>query len=154
MSSLTEDEKEALSFLQRNGAVAHRMGFKRKTLEQLAERGYVELIIMSGGRKWVASMTDEGKPVAEENEDFRKIAVVDAENATSLVSVELFKTHPQYGLESVFERMNYSSYENFVESVKSWAGDRSELSTRDIDGADYRELYTHFCGLMGKEEKK
>jgi hypothetical protein len=151
VKELSEDEKEALSFLHRNGAVAHRMGLKRKPLETLSERGYVDLVIMSGGRKWIANLTDAGKLVAEETNVVTK--PVDEEKVTSLVSQELFKEHPDYGLNSVFERMDYSSYGTFVQSVKSWTKDRSELSSRDINGANYRELYAHFCGLMGTEEK-
>lgn len=150
--TFTDEEKDALSFLHAHNALPHRMGHKRKTLETLSDRGYVDLIVMSGGRKWLATLTDEGKGVAEENKNYTK--PVDEEKATSQVSMELLKRHPVYGLESVYERMDYSSYENFVQSAKSWISDRSELRDRTIGGADYHELYTHFCGLMGTEESK
>ncbi len=120
-------------------------------MESLERRGFVELITFTGGRRWVASLTDKGEPVAREYQTYRPAKQIDPVTATGQVSTELFKKHPEYGLESVYERVDVHSFSRFVDSVKSWCKDKTELSGAVIDAADYRELYADFCTYEGRE---
>lgn len=83
-----------------------------------------------------------------ENTNPEEVEVTDS--STSLVSMELYKDHPDYGMTGVYERLDYTTFDRFVKSAKSWVSDRSELSGKTIDSADYRELYKWFCEQQGE----
>ncbi|MGW0087862.1 hypothetical protein ACWDWS_02465 [Streptomyces sp. NPDC003328] len=143
---LSDDEKSALALMHRqNGVVLQRQGVALKTAESLAQRGLAYPVERLGGRKWYTELTNAGKPVAEEHRLFTGPETVDTKTATSRVARELFKGHPDYGLQSVYERIDLTTYSHFVESAKSWCRDRSELREAVIESADYRELYPYLC---------
>ncbi|ARX87873.1 hypothetical protein SMD44_07355 [Streptomyces alboflavus] len=139
--ALTDDEREALGMLARTGAVPHQVGVRLSTMLGLEKRGLV-LVTRAGARRWVAELTEEGKPVAERETDFT--GPVDVAEATSAVAQELWKAHPENGLSEVHNHMSYESADDFRSAVQSWVGDRSELPGAVIGAADYDELYADF----------
>lgn len=146
---LTDEEKEALGRMHRqNGVVVQRQGVAIKVAESLAERGYAFPVERLGKRNWYTELTDTGKAVAGEYEYFFAPEKVDPKKATSAVAEELFKRHPQYGLQSVYESIDCTTYTHFVDSVRAWVRDKSELRSSVIDAADYRELYVDFSGYQ------
>lgn len=149
--TLTDEEKGALGDMAwRDGVMLSRWGVKIATIRSLEAKGLVELDHLTG-RKWVAVLTEAGKSVAQEFIRFNYVPPVAVSKAsTRRVARELFKDHPLYRLTVVYEQMDYSSLEAFERSVRAWMGDRSELRTRVLDGADYRELYIDFSEYMEK----
>jgi hypothetical protein len=62
--------------------------------------------------------------------------------ATRAVMLQLQK---RYGMwESVGSSFQMDSLTSFTHDAKAWLGDKSELSGRTIDSADYQVAYEHF----------
>ncbi|MFE4257449.1 hypothetical protein [Streptomyces sp. NPDC056883] len=66
--------------------------------------------------------------------------------ATSKVFREMQKEHPDYYMQVVGERLRgvEASPETFPLAAVRWLGDRSELSTAEIESADWIAVYKYF----------
>lgn len=65
--------------------------------------------------------------------------------ATRHVSLNLNKSDNQGGY--VWQHLSLASLDDFTANAKAWLGDKSELSGRTIDNADYAELLDYFREL-------
>ncbi|MGW6597920.1 hypothetical protein [Streptomyces sp. NPDC055036] len=73
-----------------------------------------------------------------------------SEAATAAVGRNLQKDHPDHPHEPVGGCLPLDSLERFTDAAQAWLSDKSKLSTRTIEGADYRELYGRFCEMGEK----
>jgi hypothetical protein len=74
-----------------------------------------------------------------------------SQKATNDVCRNLQKDHPEKNLTAAWEVLPYDSLESFATAAKAWLGERSNLSTKTLNTADWGEIYGYFKMMYGRK---